>query len=140
MHEGISNTILYYIKIIAEIPIHANANMLPSLTLDPFLDYPSLWVPAHPFEKQMHVYTSNNVKWVDCNIDLLYVLTFSPVAEYNESYYVTDGALDESTEICYHDCDCENFTCYHTGELYIMTSYPIHKKVFIGTTVAIFAT
>ena len=68
----------------------------------------------------MYVYTSVNVKRVDCNIDLLYVfLTFSPIAEYNESYYVTDGALDESTEICYHDCDCENFTCYHTGELYI---------------------
>ena len=67
----------------------------------------------------MYIYTSVNVKWADCNIDLLYVLTFSPIAEYNESYYVTDGALDESNEICYHDCDCENFTCYHTGELYI---------------------
>ena len=40
VHKGISNTIFYYINMIVEIPIHANANMLPSLTFDLRLDYP----------------------------------------------------------------------------------------------------
>ena len=118
---------------IAEIPIHANANMLPSLTFDPLLDYPPCGYQHLPLQnKCMYIPLSMSSGLIVILICSMFFLTFSPIAEYNESYYyVTDGALDESTEICYHDCDCENFTCYHTGELYIMASYPIHEKVFI---------